>query len=69
MPAKTNHNLVDDHRRRAEEAERVSGRLILAIVLLAVAAAFLIGIAIAALGPSGVGDSNSALSAPFALLG
>lgn len=46
----------------------MSGRLILAIVLLAVAAAFLIGVAIAALGPSGVGDSNSALSAPFALL-
>jgi hypothetical protein len=39
---------------------------VFAIVLLAVLAAFLIGIALAALGPSRVGDSNSALSAPFA---
>lgn len=45
----------------------MSGWQIVAIVLLAVLAAFLIGVAIAALGPSGVGDSNSALSAPFAL--
>jgi len=46
----------------------MSGWQIVAIVVLAVLAAFLIGVAIAALGPGGVGDSNSALSAPFALL-
>ncbi len=44
----------------------MSGRLILLIVLLAVLAAFLMGIAIAALGPSGVGDSNSAAPPPAA---